>query len=298
MNTFEISVNQYLNMSEYRKQIFYSAIVKDNPRTQKTTTYATKINPAKQAKIPDFLSHQEKGKLQFVAPLYRTDKKVNGLYFLAVCDCGNWEIVEGLKYRNEEQITCVPCALRNITTMKDISGEIYGQLQAIAPLSKRGSDGSVYWKCRCVDCGHEQEVIKNNLRKNKGHLCAVCGEKSKGEYKVAKMLQELNMPFEKEKIFSDCIFEDSNGCARFDFYVNNTYIIEIDGQHHFFPVSYGGNVTEQEKKLMYQKVLEHDRYKNKYCRDNDIPLIRIPYFSLDALTYQDLDIKTSKFLVI
>ena len=158
MNTFEISVNQYLNMSEYRKQIFYSAIVKDNPRTQKITTYATKINPAKQAKIPDFLSHQEKGKLQFVAPLYRTDKKVNGLYFLVVCDCGNWEIVEGLKYRNEEQITCVSCALRNITTMKDISGEIYGQLPAIAPLSKRGADGSVYWKCRCVDCGHEQET--------------------------------------------------------------------------------------------------------------------------------------------
>ena len=57
MNISEISVNQYLDMNEYRKQIFYSEIVKDNPRAQKTTAYATKINPAKQAKIPHFLSH-------------------------------------------------------------------------------------------------------------------------------------------------------------------------------------------------------------------------------------------------
>ena len=298
MTIFEISVNQYLNMSEEKKQIFYSMIVSDNPRSKITTAYATKINPPKQAKIPNFLDQQPNGQLQFVAPLYRSDKKVNGLYFLVICNCGKWEIVEGIKYRNEEQKTCVSCALSNISTMKDISGEIYGQLQAVYPLSKRASDGSVFWQCRCIDCGHEQSVVKNNLRKNKGHLCAVCGEKSKGEYKVAKMLQELGFSFEKEKIFTDCVFEDSNGFARFDFYVNNAYVIEIDGQHHFFPVSYGGSVTDKEKNLMYKKVLEHDRYKNKYCRDHQIPIIRIPYFSLDSLTYQDLDIKTSKFLVM
>ena len=42
---------------------------------------------------------------------------------------------------------CPFCKIKNTTTMKDISGEIFGQLQALYPSEKRGKDGSVYWIC-------------------------------------------------------------------------------------------------------------------------------------------------------
>jgi hypothetical protein len=72
-------------------------------------------------------------------------------------------------------------------------------------------------------------VIKTNLSRPQGHLCACCGQKSKGEYKISTMLKDLNIPFEKEYSFKDCFFPDSHALARFDFFVNEEYIIEVDG---------------------------------------------------------------------
>jgi hypothetical protein len=43
------------------------------------------------------------------------------------------------------------------------------------------------------------------------------------------MLKDLNIPFEREYSFKNCIFPESNALARFDFFVNKEYIIEVDG---------------------------------------------------------------------
>lgn len=39
---------------------------------------------------------------------------------------------------------------------------------------------------------------------------------------------EANIPFETQKTFNDCYFE-SGWPAKFDFFVQNKYIIEYDG---------------------------------------------------------------------
>ena len=297
MNIKDLSVEEYNNLSEIEKQDFYKKIILENPRTKKTTSYKTAINYAKQAHLPNKMTKQINGHLTFIAPLKRIDKNISSLYFLTICDCGNWQILEASSFRKESAIQCINCSLNNITTMKDIRGKIFGQLQAISPTTKRGKDGCVYWLCQCIDCGHQQIVNKNNLRDSLIHLCAVCGEKSKGEYKIANLLKSHNIPFEKEKTFNDCLFNDTNAYARFDFYVNNQYIIEVDGQHHFFPIKYGSNISDEQAKKLYQKVIEHDKYKNEYCFTHNIPILRIPYISLNDLTYEDLEIDKSKFLL-
>jgi hypothetical protein len=56
-------------------------------------------------------------------------------------------------------------------------------------------------------------------------LIQSCGcLKSIGEEKISKILTDNNIPFEREKIFND--FKP----YRYDFYVNNKYIIEYDGK--------------------------------------------------------------------
>lgn len=55
---------------------------------------------------------------------------------------------------------------------------------------------------------------------------------SAGEAKIKMLLTENNLSFKKEKIFLDCKYEN-NQYPRFDFYVNNSYIIEYDGEQHF-----------------------------------------------------------------
>ena len=81
---------------------------------------------------------------------------------------------------------------------------------------------------------------------------------------------------------------------KFDFYVNNAYLIEYDGEQHFIPSSFGGSLSGKER-LKIQK--EYDNIKNKWCKDNNIPLIRIPYTHYNDLKLEDLLLETSQFII-
>lgn len=106
---------------------------------------------------------------------------------------------------------------------------------------------------------------------------------------IVKILKENNIKFEQEKIF----FKFSNGhAAKFDFFVNNSYVIEYDGETHYVYNLHGWHNEEQLKKQQ-----ERDIIKNQWCKDNNIPLIRIPYTHLQDLCLEDLQLKTSKFII-
>ena len=84
----------------------------------------------------------------------------------------------------------------------------------------------------------------------------------------------------------------NSGKCRFDFYVNNNYLIEYDGQQHFESVEYFGG--EEQLKIQQKR----DTYKNQWCKENNIPLIRIPYTKLDTLCIKDLMLETTQFRVV
>ena len=46
---------------------------------------------------------------------------------------------------------------------------------------------------------------------------------------IKELLEQNNISFIQEKRFADLRFENTGHQARFDFYVNNSYIIEYDG---------------------------------------------------------------------
>ena len=109
---------------------------------------------------------------------------------------------------------------------------------------------------------------------------------SKLELKVEKILQQNNIFFKRE-----VSFDDLNGCnntpLRFDFVIyknNNIFcIIETDGEQHFkFVKHFHKNM------FGFKKSLEWDRRKNKYCLVHNIPLIRIPYWDYDTLTFKKI----------
>lgn len=101
-----------------------------------------------------------------------------------------------------------------------------------------------------------------------------------------------DIPFETQKTFSTCRFPDTNALAKFDFYVNNQYLIEFDGIQHFeYKNDTGWNNKENFEKTQYR-----DNYKNQWCKNNGISLIRIPYYILNNLTIKDLLKEESKWL--
>jgi len=103
---------------------------------------------------------------------------------------------------------------------------------------------------------------------SRGSRCINCTPKSKGEDKINELLNSLNIKYEPEKRFADC---KNINMLPFDFYIDNDYIIEYDGQQHFKPVEYFGGIVS------FERLQENDKIKTSYCRNNKICLLRICY---------------------
>ena len=138
----------------------------------------------------------------------------------------------------------------------------------------------IYWLCEC-DCGNTCIVEGNSLRTGNTKSCGCV--KSFGEQKIAELLRQYGISFEKEKIF------DYDTLYRYDFYVNNNYIIEYDGKQHFENYSWGS----KEYSLDTSQI--RDQEKNLYCFKNNIPIIRIPYTHYSKINIEDLLLETSQF---
>lgn len=103
---------------------------------------------------------------------------------------------------------------------------------------------------------------------------------SKGEVKIAAILNSLSVKFVPEKIYKDCKNPKTGFALRFDFYIPSLQLlIEYDGIHHVKKLR--GQTDEQ-----FESQKERDAYKNEYCRINGIKLLRIPsskYRKLDTI---------------
>lgn len=218
------------------------------------------------------------------------------IYWKCQCDCGTIKDVRGdqLKAGTTKSCGCLKNKIFIENNIKrqtlDLTGFRYGRLIAIEPTNER-KDGRVVWKCIC-DCGNVCYYDTHSLQGKKVKSCGCM--RSEGEDTIRKLLLQYNIPFEEQKTFKTCVFNDSGYLAKFDFFIDNKYLIEYDGEQHFY---YKNNEHTWNNKDNYERVKEHDKYKNKWCKDNKIILLRIPYTALDKLKIEDLDIN-SKFRII
>ena len=85
----------------------------------------------------------------------------------------------------------------------------------------------------------------------------------------------MEIQFDPQKKFEGCTnLKVGRYCRRlsFDFYLPElNAVIEYDGEQHFEPIKGRGG---EEK---FKKIQIYDEIKNKYCKDNGIKMIRIPY---------------------
>lgn len=164
----------------------------------------------------------------------------------------------------------------------DLTGKRFGKWTVLEKTELRNTGGAVYWKCKC-DCDVIRNVLSTSLNQGLTLSCGDHSNISKGNEKIIKLLQEAEISFETEKKFSTC--KDKN-LLPFDFYVNNSYLIEYDGKQHY----------DENSIFDYEYTHKHDTIKSKWCKDNNIPLIRIPYTHFKDLSLDDLLLETSKFV--
>ena len=223
--------------------------------------------------------------------LYRAkiiNKKNKSAYWKCKCDCGN-EIVVRADSLLKNITTHCGCLLNRTRHLTINIGDNFNKLTVIEKTNKRNNGGNIIYKCQC-QCGNICYVRSNNLLSGETTSCGCIN--SKGELKIQMLLQANQIIFEKQKMFVSCRFLDTNKMARFDFFIDNRYLIEFDGEQHFKPIQLFGG--EEQFKIQQ----ERDAYKNQWCKDNNIPLIRIPYTKLDTLCIEDLMLETAQFRVV
>lgn len=219
-------------------------------------------------------------------------RKNNSVVWKCLCQCGNVCEITAASLRAGRTKSC-GCLKREKDKQPkgnviNLIGKKFGHLTVI---SRYGSDkrGEALWECECdCDAHNHLIVLSSNLRTGHTISCG-CERRSKGELAVAKILNENNISFQQEYK----AFKFSNGkWATYDFYINNKYLIEYDGETHYAYNLHGWHTKEQLKKQQ-----ERDIIKNQWCKDNNIPLIRIPYTHLQNLCLEDLQLETSKFII-
>lgn len=203
------------------------------------------------------------------------------------CSCGAIVYVASNNLISGHTKSCYKCGMATgaLKRSSDLTGQRFGQLLVL----ERSPSSNSKWICQC-DCGVIKEIHRSSLQQGNSQSCGHV--KSRGEQKIIQLLSENTILYEYQKQFDTCQFSDTKKKARFDFYVDNSYIIEYDGIQHF-TCSNNSWYTQE----TFQKLQQRDKEKNEWCKSNGVPLIRIPYNILDSLCIEDLLLETSKYRV-
>lgn len=211
--------------------------------------------------------------------------------WLCECDCGNNTEVTSYNLTSGHVEQCKQCGYK-MTAQKrteDLTGKTFGKLTVLSQVVSKNSNGP-RWLCRC-ECGTLKEIDGSSLKQGLTQSCGCVN--SRGESLIIKILQDNNIDYQYQKTFEDCIFPQTKKKAKFDFFINSKYIIEYDGEQHFHYTNNGWCNKEN-----FEALRQRDLFKNQWCKDNHIPLIRIPYTHFNDLKLEDLILETSTFLVV
>ncbi|WOZ17567.1 hypothetical protein [Staphylococcus phage vB_SauM-T-SE-G1] len=144
----------------------------------------------------------------------------------------------------------------------------------------------------CPRCTSTKEMKLTDLY-NYGLGCRMCSDRrSKGEKAVETILIDNNVDYITEKTFMN-LKSNKGFNLRFDFYFiynDIEYCIEVQGRQHIED-TYSGRFD-------HQSIIENDKIKKEFCKNNNIVLIEINYFSTNIKSLIS-DLKTKlPFLLV
>ena len=191
-------------------------------------------------------------------------------------DCGNiWEANSGslltLVYG------CPKCATKVANIKSRVSNEEYKErLSKYNPNVEMITDyeiSSKKIKFRCKIHNTEFYQLPAEVMYKCG--CSKCMKKSFGEIRIEDYLKINHIKYETQKTFEGC---KNIRKLPFDFHLPDyNMAIEYDGKLHFEAIDYFGGEEELAERQRLDKI------KTDYCKNNNIRLLRIPYWDFDNI---------------
>lgn len=212
----------------------------------------------------------------YLTPLYY----IKGGKWHCKCKCGNELDVDtrNLKSNHTKSCGCLQKekAKNNVIDMTGFEND------TIKVISRAGSDNQqiALWNCQCKVCGRFFVARGATIRNGNTASCGCVH--SFNERKITQLLIDNNIDFATQYTFGD-LKGINDGALRFDFAIfkNNklSHLIEYNGKQHYeFP--------QKAWQKEWKNLLENDKRKIQYCKDNNIELRIIKYdeeYSIDRL---------------
>lgn len=204
--------------------------------------------------------------------------------WLCKCKCGKEVIVLGKHLRSGNTKSCgcyqkEQAMKSNINRAENLIGKKFGKLSVLSEagfIEHSSGKRSRIYNCLC-DCGNYCQVQHQYLEYGDTNSCGCI--RSKGEFQIEQLLKEKNIDYKKEFHFEDLKDKDY---LRFDFAIfkNNNLVclIEYQGEQHY----------NKNNGYYNEIIVEHDKWKEDYCLNKKIPLIKIQYKRNYNLKYEDL----------
>lgn len=225
--------------------------------------------------------------------LSKTWNTVNDEYDFICTKCGK-EISKTFTKFFSGQTVCKECAYKivsskTVKTHNEYLIELKEKEINIIPIDQYQSYNQNI-RHKCPKCGREDWLVSpSNILSKKSNACMGCRE-SIGEEIINEYLLNNNLIFICEHKFKDLkSIKNKNYLLRYDFALfydkEKTKIwmlIEYDGKHHFEPVNFGG-ISDERALENFKEIQINDQIKNEYALENNIPLLRIPYWELDNI---------------
>ena len=214
------------------------------------------------------------------------ERRRRGWFQCPICGKEFSSVIKNVKDGNVKSCGCLAIQTKSLNgkkNAKNLTGQKFGNLTALEPTNERNRN-QVVWKCQC-DCGNIHYAPSAELIRGKVRSCGCVY--SFGEQQIRQILQKLQIETKTQFQFEDCRNPKTNAKLYFDFYLPKyNCCIEYDGRQHF--KEYSGS-WEKLEDVQYR-----DSIKNKYCKEHNIPLIRIPYTDKSKLNEEYLKNKLEK----
>lgn len=207
------------------------------------------------------------------------------------CGCGDTFITTFLAFKYGNQHQCKKCgylitASKTKLNYQEVKTRIESNGNKLLSEEYVNNGTKLKIECKCGRVFHRR--LDGYM--NGSDCCDYCN-KSKGEKEIYKFLEKHNIIFKQQETFNGC--KGSRKLLPFDFsiYEDNKllFLIEYQGEQHYRYVS-----MFHRNKKGFEKQLDYDNRKRKYCNDNNVDLLEVPYWdfnNIEKILLEKLNIK-------
>lgn len=172
---------------------------------------------------------------------------------------------------------CNDASITRLLSQEEFLLRLKEKTPHIMPLSKySGIRSNMNFFCKEHQINFEATPHSFLYKNLKG--CPLCSQ-SLGERRLINLLLKKGRNISTQYMFDDCVYKQK---LRFDVYdIDNQIAYEYQGQQHYYPVPFTGDIAQAEQNFKEGKI--RDMIKEQYCKENNITLIKIPYWDFDDM---------------